>query len=330
MNFLSSPVVYSRIAYDRLLIAVGLLSLAAVKTALACSVCGCSLSSDWAAQGYSVMPGTEMSLRYEYYNQTELYNGRNNLDRSLLSLPDDAEIQQKTLTRSVWLGADYVTNKEWGVSFQLPYYNRFHTTIAPGDLDVSSSKATGLGDLRVLARYQSPDQARNWSVQFGLKLPTGRFNQNFATGPQAGNELDRGLQLGTGTTDALLGASYFARLGDSFGYFAQAVVQRPLTQRSGFFPSPSLNVNLGIRWLNTSRFLPQLQVNGRWDGREKGPASDYDNSGATLIDLSPGLTAELTRRTSAFGFVQVPIYQRVNGRQLEPRWLLSIGVRYSL
>lgn len=330
MKFSPSPSLYSRITYDRLLLTAGLLSFAILKTASGCSVCGCSLSSDWAAQGYSVMPGTEMSLRYEYYDQTELYNGRQKLDKSLLSLPDDAEIQQKTLTRSVWLGADYVTSKDWGVSFQLPYYNRFHTTIAPGDLDISSSKANGFGDLRVLGRYQSPDQARNWSVQFGLKLPTGRFNQNFATGPQAGNELDRGLQLGTGTTDAILGTSYFARLGDSLGYFAQAVLQRPIAQRSGFLPSTSFNVNVGIRWLNTSRFLPQLQVNTRWDGREKGPAADYDNSGATVVDLSPGLTAEITRHTSGFGFVQVPVYQRVNGRQLEPRWLLSVGVRYSL
>jgi len=28
--------------------------------------------------------------------------------------------------------------------------------------------------------------------------------------------------------------------------------------------------------------------------------------------------------------VQLPVYQHVNGLQLEPRWLLSVGVRWKL
>ena len=79
--------------------------------------------------------------------------------------------------------------------------------------------------------------------------------------------------------------------------------------------------------MNPSRFTPQLQLNIKTESREHGAQADAANSGGTLAYLSPGLTAELTPNAHGFVFVQLPVYQRVNGLQLEPRWLLSVGVR---
>jgi hypothetical protein len=67
----------------------------------------------------------------------------------------------------------------------------------------------------------------------------------------------------------------------------------------------------------------------KWEGREHGAESDSDNSGSTLAYLSPGITAELGARSTAFAFVQLPVLQRVNGLQLEPKWILSLGVNHS-
>jgi len=185
--------------------------------------------------------------------------------------------------------------------------------------------------MRLLARYQlSRDAGHRWSVQFGFKLPTGRFDQDFAEGPQAGQLLDRGLQLGTGTTDLLAGIAWFARPAVSLGAFMQATLDQPLTARAGFLPSTSLNFSGGIRWLNTSLFTPQLQLNVKSENREHGVEADTPNSGGMLVYLSPGVTTELGQNSSSFVFVQLPVYQRVNGLQLEPRWLLSIGVRLKL
>ena len=294
----------------------------------ACSVCGCSLSSDWAAQGYSMMPGLQADVRYEYDGQSQLRSGTGVVDRAALPVPNDQEIQQSTLNRDIWLDLDYVGGTSWGLTLQLPYYDRYHTTIAPGDLDVSTSQASGLGDVRMVGRVQEFGLRNSYGLQFGLKLPTGRFDQNFATGPQAGELLDRGLQLGTGTTDALIGASYFTRPSVSVGCFAQLMLDQPLNAREGYRPGTSLAFNSGVRFLTTGWLTPQLQLNVRWEGRETGVNSDHDNSGATVIDLSPGVTADLGKRIQGFAFVQLPVFQRVNGLQLEPRWLLSTGLRY--
>jgi len=136
------------------------------------------------------------------------------------------------------------------------------------------------------------------------------------------------LQLGTGTTDLLAGLSYFKRPAANIGCFAQVLVDRPLSYRDGFIPSANLGFNAGVRYLNTGSLTPQLQLNLRWDGRERGVNADFANSGDAVGYLSPGVTAEIPRGGSAFVFFQLPVYQRVNGLQLEPHWLLSLGVSY--
>ncbi|MDB6127394.1 MAG: hypothetical protein JWM35_1290, partial [Verrucomicrobia bacterium] len=110
--------------------------------------------------------------------------------------------------------------------------------------------------------------------------------------------------------------------------FLQATASQPLAYRDDYMPSANVGLNAGIRYLNATRITPQLQLNLRWDGRERGAEADVPNSGAAHAYVSPGLTAELGERTSAFAFVQLPVYQRVNGLQLEPRWLLSVGFRH--
>lgn len=294
-----------------------------------CSVCGCSLSSDWALQGYNETAGLQVSLRDEYYKQSDLRNGTHNANLATIDTSVN-EIQQETLNRNIVLGLDYVASPNWAVSLQLPYYDRFHSTIQPGDTDISTSHATGLGDVRVLGRYQvQQGHESSWSVQLGLKLPTGGINQNFATGPAAGTPLDRGLQLGTGTTDLLAGVSHFSRPGLYVSWFAQVLLDQPLAARDGFIPSSSVNANTGIRWLNTSAFTPELQLNATWNSREHGINADSTNSGGVLVHVSPGLSADLTTRLNAFAFLQLPVYQRVSGLQLEARWLLASGLRYS-
>jgi hypothetical protein len=66
----------------------------------------------------------------------------------------------------------------------------------------------------------------------------------------------------------------------------------------------------------------------RWDGRESGANADRDNSGDALMYVSPGATVDLGMRSHAFVFLQLPVYQRVNGLQILPRWLLSAGFRH--
>ncbi len=84
----------------------------------------------------------------------------------------------------------------------------------------------------------------------------------------------------------------------------------------------------GLRYTASATFEPQLQLNARVEQREQGVNADVENSGATLVYLSPGVTWNPTRRLSVYAFVQAPIYQRVNGLQLEATRFASLGLHY--
>jgi hypothetical protein len=298
--------------------------------AFACSSCGCSLSSDWASQGYAAGEGLRFDLRADYFNQDELRSGRHAVDRGSLDIPNEREIQQKTINRNYQLAVDYGANADWAFSVVVPYFDRYHTTILEGDEDISTSHTKSIGDVRLLARYQALTESRDVGIQLGVKLPTGEIHDNFISGPGAGTPLDRGLQPGTGTTDLLLGIYHFGVFQRDWEYFAQALVQQPLNSRDSFRPGTGLNVNFGVRYANLGNITPQLQVNIRAEGREHGENADVENSGAVLAYLSPGVSVAISKKLQAYGFVQVPFYQKVNGFQIEPRYTVSIGLRYSL
>jgi hypothetical protein len=292
----------------------------------ACGACGCTLNGDWASQGIATRPGFRFDLRYDAFTQDQLRSGTGAVARASLPLPNAQEIQGETVNRNLTLTLDYSPNARWGLTFQAPGYHRTHDSVAAGDTEASASQSTGLGDVRLVGRYQGFLEDFSLGVQAGLKLPTGRFHDAFAAGPQAGEPVDRGLQLGTGTTDLLLGVYKFGDLGGAWGYFGQAMVQFPLGSREDFRPGRAVNVNAGVRWAGLGPVTPQLQLNLRAEQRESGAAADVANSGATLVYLSPGLTANLGRGVQAYAFVQLPVHQRVNGLQLEPRSSVSVGL----
>lgn len=299
--------------------------------ALACSSCGCSLSSDWSSQG--IVPageGLRVDLRFDFFDQNQLRSGTRAVDRASLPIPNEEEIQQQTLNRNLALGVDYSPQLDWGINLQLPYYDRYHTTIAEGDAEVSTSHTKSIGDVRLVGRYLGLAAGRNVGVQLGVKLPTGSIDNDFIAGPQQGERLDRGLQPGTGTTDLLVGAFTFGAPSRDWDAFAQGLVQLPLNSRDGFKPGNGLNLNAGLRYMGFEGVTPSLQINARIEGRESGANADVANSGASLVYLSPGLNLQLGDRLHGYAFLQLPIYQRVNGLQIEPRYTATIGVYYTM
>ena len=309
-----------------------LLTLALVGSAVplsACGACGCTLNSDWSAQGYASGAGFRLDLRFDYFNQDQLRTGTGRVDVGSITFPTGQEIQRQTISRNSTLTLDWSPNANWGVTVMAPSYVRTHETIAEGDADISSSRSAGLGDVRLLGRYQGFVPDHSFGVQFGVKLPTGSTGDTFASGPQTGQPVDRGLQLGTGSTDVIFGVYDFGEMTMEWGYFAQASVQIAASHQADFRPGNGLNMNAGIRYAGWKSVTPALQVNVRAEQAESGSAADGANSGATLAYLSPGVTVHLSNQFHIYAYVQVPIYQRVTGYQIEPRFLASVGLHYT-
>jgi len=47
-----------------------------------------------------------------------------------------------------------------------------------------------------------------------------------------------------------------------------------------------------------------------------------------VVYASPGLFVNVAENTALYGFVQIPVYQRVGGLELVPDYSASIGIKH--
>jgi hypothetical protein len=313
-------------------------------SAFACASCGCTLSPDWESMGYSNSSGFRLDLRYDYLNQNQLRSGSHSISPSaasqIVNNGDPQEVEKYTKNNYTTLGIDYSANADWGVNLQIPYIDRSHSTLGTASDGTTAgagggqyeSRTSSIGDVKLIGRYQGFTPQHNLGIQFGLKLPTGSYTQTGtstdATDPGA-VPIDRGLQPGTGTTDLIFGGYYTEALNKNWDYFTQMTLQKALNSRDQFKPGDGVNLNVGMRYLGFSGFTPLIQLNARRVQHDKGNNADTVSTGGTLVYASPGFVVPVGDHMSAYGFVQLPIYQYVNGVQLVPRYTASLGVRYA-
>lgn len=328
-----------------------LLQLVAINDAQACASCGCSLSTDWGSQGVSTATGFSADLSYTYIDQnTPIYGSTKNPSSSLINTlyANGQEIETDTKTQTITAAINY-NGDNWGVSIQIPFLDRTHGTNgttnnsgADYGANYSSSSGSGLGDIRVIGRYNGFSADRTTGLIAGIKLPTGSTHQNFNGGQAAGSALDAGLQLGTGSTDIIYGA-FTSGLVDKYGWFVQGTVQHAIsplvTTADGvttYRPGDTFSLNTGIRYAGFGATVnPMLQLNLVHRNSDVGSNVNSDVlsgvpiSSGSLAYLAPGVSVRIGGGNSVYGFVQLPIYENVGSLQLVPKFTATIGLHHS-
>ncbi len=294
----------------------------------AASVANSPLSSDWESQALATNGGFKVDFRYDTNNQTQTRSGTS----AVATWPVSGYEQElQTLNQTYTLGLDYSENAHWGLNVQLPYIARTHSTNGYNfdGTDAGATQKEGLGDMKVVARLQGVLVQQTLGLQVGLKLPTGSTTQVYDTGAIAGQPLARSLQLGTGTTDTILGLYSFGNLPGKFDYFAQALYQRANSASLGYRPGDAVNANLGFRYLGFDSIIPMFQFNAQWLDRDSGVNADAANTGSQTLYLSPGFSVPIASYFNAYLFWQLPVYQNYYGYQLAPRSIVTVGGRFN-
>lgn len=290
-----------------------------------CGSAFCGVNTHWDVQGLWDKPGLRADMRFEFIDQDQPRHGNDDVAVGEIHAHHD---EVRTLNRNTVLNLDYGFDPHWGVSLILPYVGRDHEHIHHHHgADIQESWNFGeVGDARVVGRYQFAQQAfseRTYGVKFGLKLPTGDHDIVNADGDAA----ERTLQPGSGTTDLILGG-YFqqAATGSKLRWFGQALWQQPLNERDDFKPGYVLALDGGLNCAVNDKLSVLLQANLQIKGRDGGAEAEREDSGARTLALSPGLGYALTRMTQVYGFVQLPVYEYVNGVQLTAEVAYVAGV----
>jgi hypothetical protein len=302
----------------------------------ACASCGCTLSAD-AAMGYSALPGWRLSVEYDYIDQNQLRSGT----QAVSAVPPGTELEHQTINQYVTAGLSYSPISSWNLAVLVPYVIRSHSTYGTYDPtqplpELSRSFSSSLGDMKVIGGYQGLLPTNNLGIQLGVKLPTGQYGTavKFYSGPNAGSPLDASLQPGTGSTDVIIGAYYYAAISQNFdafvnGQFQAAVKERMDQPGNDYRPGNATTVSIGLRYEGSSRIVPQLQMNLLHKSPDTGALADVQNTAGNVAYVSPGITAQLSPRLHVFVFAQLPVYSNLYGNQLFPRWTASGGVTYA-
>ncbi len=302
--------------------------------ALACAACESMASRDWQGQGSTLQAGWTLGLTYDFINQNQIRQGKQNLSypAALANLGGPGnELETQTATRITTLDADY-NGDNWGLSFLLPYYDRYHTTLQGGNSGYNYSDTHDIGDLRLVGKYTGLSDDQSTGLILGLKLPTGPTNDTFAYG----GLLDRALQPGTGSTDIIWGAFTTGQAGE-LRWFMQGTVQHAFAISDGYRPGDAWRLNVGLRYAKFGqRVIPLLQfslIRRQSDSGINasyftgGPYAGTPLTGGNLAYVAPGLAARLGGGYMAYAYVQLPVYQNVTGVQLVPSRIWTLGIQ---
>ena len=262
--------------------------------------CGCGIFDVGTS---SMLPSGAGGMAYvqdAYQDQDRNWSGTS---QAPAANNDDKEIQ----TDFLMVGLQYMFNSSWGAQVEVPL--RLPLFPGNGPERATSPRAAGTSlatsGSRAFTRAFSRTCPRGSTL--GLKLPTGShsFDPEF---------VDRDTQIGTGSTDILLGGFYRGKLtrDDKWDWFAQLQLDVPTLIQNEYRPGVELDTAAGIDYkgfsLGRVRILPLAQVIFSERTSDSGAAADPDDTGYQRILLSPGIEFHLHpvtfTRTRSFPYIR--------------------------
>jgi hypothetical protein len=313
--------------------------------ALACA-CGCAVF-DVGSSGLLPKEGANGGIVYFEWDHSD-----QNTNWSGLSKAPAANNGNKViLTDWYVVGMNYMVNRDWGFNVRIPTANRSFLTDnnfpeSPGQpTDIEPYRVSTVGDVQLTGMYTGFADDMSKGIMFGLKLPTGNWR---AFG------FDRDSQIGTGSTDLVLGGFWRGMItGDNaWQYFTQVQLLQPLLTHAeyvptfgadwgGYTPGTQIDAAAGIIYNNGyhagwfDKIAPLFQLIYSHRQPDSGAAADPDNTGYDRLYISPGLdftkvVNDANNNTlKLYGDIEIPVYQRMTGNQLVAPFLSKIILGYT-
>src|SRR4051794_22584246 len=321
-------------------VAVALLLLLSLSSEVARASCG---SSSCPIDLHALQFGEgkfSLDLSFQYIDQDQPRIGSQRAP--IGAIPSDHD-EIRTINRLAALQLNYSLSERFQMAVTLPYVSRSHVHFDEENARIERWNFADLGDATVQGRVRvfasdAPEHSSLW-LSGGVKLPTGTRREIGSTGEDA----EVTIAPGTGSTDALLGVTYQSgllrgtalqgELGHTtlIPYFIALNARVNGRGTHDYRRGHELQLNAGTEYPLTSAIHLLSQINSRIVAKDAVGQTDEnrDLTGGQYVYLSPGVRVLLASKTSIYGFVQVPIYQHVNGLQLTSKANYVAGIRKS-
>jgi hypothetical protein len=290
-----------------------------------CGSAFCSLMTDRFAQttGASHV-GWSADVRVEAVTADRLRSATSTVDAEDVH---EHHIEGHTDNANAVTTLEYGIDPAWSLSFRIPVVRRahVHTHIEhdTGEPHHERWRFTELGDVQAFARRQftSGDGRIAYAFLGGVELPTGATDID----NDEGDEAERTLQPGSGTTDMVLGAAARWTIAAVDALIGEVTVTQAVAGRNDYEPGMRTDASVGWSHAVSRKLGTVLQLNYRYRERDEGDEAERENSGMKTVDLSPGITFRLGHNATLYAYWQLPLYQRVDGVQLVPRGAFAFG-----
>ena len=205
-----------------------------------------------------------------------------------------------------------------------------------------TTNSKGIGDLNVMANYvlfRAPLDQQLFIAHVGLSIPTGSIDEKDSTPMGPNQKLPYPMQLGSGTYDLQIGAvyQYFYKQW-LFGTHAMGMI-RLGENDNDYRLGNAIEIDGWASYEWTNRISSTFRLYGTSWGNISGadpdlvptmiPTADPDRRGGSRIDLL--FDTEIYTSSGIFGGNHfgiefgMPIYENLEGPQLETRWIISVG-----
>jgi len=227
------------------------------------------------------------------------------------------------------------------------------TSVLDNEMDASTkmgmnftTNSSGLGDLKISGLYQLLNKNRQQvHAQLGVSIPTGSIEEKDFTTMSNKMQviLPYPMQLGSGTLDGLIAINYLAQSDYlSFGTQLKSTLRFGENDRDYRFGN-NFTLNSWLAYKVASWLSMSARVEGSLTDEISGndsslnpmmiPAANTKNSGAKSITTGVGINSYIPTgsfKNLRFGLEYAfPVYQNVNGIQLEKDETLTLGLQYS-
>jgi hypothetical protein len=291
--------------------------------------CGCGVFDVATSSMFPTLGNNGMAfLQYDYQDQNRNWSGGS-------TAPADNNDDKEIATHFTTLGVQYMFNSSWGAQVEVPYDFRSFKTLDDNTGQVVTRNWNQLGDIRLEGIYTGFFADQSAGVTFGVKLPTGDFNYD----PDI---VDRDSQIGTGSTDILLGGFYRGNItqDEKWDWFAQGLLDVPTLIQGQYRPGVELDTAAGIDYKGFSlwgvRISPVAQAIFSYRSADSGAnaagganddPADGVSSGYERIMLSPGIEFHI-HPVKIYADAEIPVLQNFTGNQLAAPVLFKISVSY--
>ena len=280
--------------------------------------CGCGIFDVGTASMFPTQEGGMVWAEYDFMDQNKNWSGTS-------SAPAADNSDKRIRTSFITVGGQYQFNRSWGVSVEVPYWERLFKTLDDDGVTIDSFTHGALGDIRIKGVYNGFSPDLSTGITFGLKLPTG--DSSYAN-------FDPDTEISTGSTDSLIGAYHLGSItaDNQWRYFAQVQWDQPLSHKADYRPGNEIIATAGAYYEGWNvapdvKIAPVLQVSASYRGHDGGPLGLPDQSGYTRIVVSPGVEADIGH-VSVFVDVGFPVHVNVTGDQLVASQLYRVNVAY--